>query len=157
MIDSESARSRRKFFTRAERSFMEDASRNVVLDAKLLEVEPTVVATSVQQVRTLRLRDSFSFHVAFRVCRALKLGGYGELDVGFRWISVAKVMVRLASIGFCCGELAEVQSKLFKMAPVLDFCGEWPAIHLQMKVFPLRCLIYGHEAASDGRFLPADS
>ena len=26
-----------------------------------------------------------------------------------------QVMVRLSSIGFCCGELAEVQAKLFKM------------------------------------------
>ena len=29
---------------------------------------------------------------------------------------VPEVMVRLSSFGFCCGELAEVQAKLFKMA-----------------------------------------
>ena len=29
---------------------------------------------------------------------------------------VHEVMVRLSSFGFCCGELAEVQAKLFKMA-----------------------------------------
>ncbi|CAK9026447.1 unnamed protein product [Durusdinium trenchii] len=68
-----SGRSRRKLFTRADRSFVEE-TKNVTLEANLLEVNPQVVVTSVQQV-----------------------------------------MVRLASIGFCCGELAEVQAKLFKM------------------------------------------
>lgn len=69
-----SGRSRRKFFTKSEKSFMEDGSKNVIIEVKLLEVNPQLVATSVQQV-----------------------------------------MVRLSSIGFCCGELAEVQAKLFKM------------------------------------------
>lgn len=69
-----SGRSRRKFFTKSEKSFMEDGGKNVIIEVKLLEVNPQLVATSVQQV-----------------------------------------MVRLSSIGFCCGELAEVQAKLFKM------------------------------------------
>ena len=69
-----SGRSRRKFFTKSEKSFLEDASKNVIIEVKLLEVNPQVVVTSVQQV-----------------------------------------MVRLSSFGFCCGELAEVQAKLFKM------------------------------------------
>ena len=45
-----------------------------------------------------------------RLARALLLSGaFEKAGLG------CEVMVRLASIGFCCGELAEVQAKMFKM------------------------------------------